>query len=29
MSFHTWPFASRAFTDALPWMAAQIHTPAR
>ena len=29
MSFHTWPFAARAFTDALAWMAAQIHTPAR
>ncbi len=28
MSFHTWPFAARAFTDALAWMAAQIHTPA-
>ena len=29
MSFHTWPFAARAFTDALAWLAAQIHTPAR
>jgi S-formylglutathione hydrolase FrmB len=28
VSFHTWPFASRAFTDALPWIATQIHTPA-
>jgi S-formylglutathione hydrolase FrmB len=27
VSYHTWQFAQRAFTDALPWMAAQIHTP--
>ena len=30
ISFHTWPFAARAFSDALPWMATQIQTlPAR
>ena len=28
VSFHTWSFASRAFSDALPWIAAQVHTPA-
>ncbi len=26
-SFHSWQFASRAFSDALPWIATQIHTP--
>ena len=26
-SFHTWQFAARAFADALPWLAGQIHTP--
>lgn len=24
---HTWQFAARAFADALPWLAARIHTP--
>ena len=24
---HDWPFAARAFSDALPWLAGQIHTP--
>jgi S-formylglutathione hydrolase FrmB len=28
VSFHTWQFAAKAFADALPRMAAQIHTPA-
>ena len=27
ISFHTWQFAERAFSDALPWLAAQIKTP--
>jgi S-formylglutathione hydrolase FrmB len=27
VSYHTWQFASRAFADALPWIATQIHTP--
>ncbi len=27
ISYHTWQFASRGFSDALPWLAAQIHTP--
>jgi S-formylglutathione hydrolase FrmB len=27
VSYHTWQFAARAFTDALPWLAAQLHTP--
>jgi S-formylglutathione hydrolase FrmB len=27
ISFHTWQFAARAFSDALPWMAAELHTP--
>ncbi|MEZ0051856.1 S-formylglutathione hydrolase FrmB [Mycobacterium sp. MAA66] len=29
VSFHTWQFAQRAFSDALPWMAGQLHTPAK
>ncbi len=28
VSFHTWQFATRGFSDALPWLAAQLHTPA-
>ncbi|BBY60613.1 alpha/beta hydrolase [Mycolicibacterium sarraceniae] len=24
---HDWPFAARAFTSALPWLAGRIHTP--
>ena len=28
VSFHTWQFAERGFSDALPWLAARIHTPA-
>ncbi|ARQ64720.1 alpha/beta hydrolase [Mycobacteroides abscessus] len=27
ISGHTWQFASRTFSDALPWLAAQIRTP--
>ncbi len=27
VSYHTWQFATRAFTDALPWLAAHVHTP--
>ena len=27
VSYHTWQFAARAFTDALPWLAAQVRTP--
>lgn len=27
ISFHTWQFAERAFSDALPWLAARIQTP--
>ncbi len=27
VGYHTWQFAAQAFSDALPWMAAQIHTP--
>lgn len=27
VSTHTWQFAARGFTDALPWLAHQIHTP--
>lgn len=27
-TFHTWQFAAYAFSDALPWLAAQIQTPA-
>ena len=27
ISFHSWQFAERAFSDALPWLAAQIQTP--
>ena len=27
ISFHTWQFAERAFSDALPWLAERIHTP--
>lgn len=27
ISFHTWQFAERGFSDALPWLAAQIQTP--
>jgi S-formylglutathione hydrolase FrmB len=27
ISYHTWQFAARAFSDALPWMAARLHTP--
>ncbi|AQT82478.1 hypothetical protein B1R94_01265 [Mycolicibacterium litorale] len=27
ISYHTWQFAERAFSDALPWLAAQIKTP--
>jgi S-formylglutathione hydrolase FrmB len=26
-SFHSWQFAALAFSDALPWITAQIHTP--
>jgi S-formylglutathione hydrolase FrmB len=29
ISYHTWQFAARAFSDALPWLAAQLHTPLR
>jgi S-formylglutathione hydrolase FrmB len=25
--FHSWQFAAQAFSDALPWIATQIHTP--
>ena len=25
---HDWPYAGAAFADALPWLAAQVHTPA-
>jgi S-formylglutathione hydrolase FrmB len=28
ISFHTWQFAERAFSDALPWLAERVHTPA-
>jgi S-formylglutathione hydrolase FrmB len=27
VSYHTWQFAAQAFSDALPWLAAQIQTP--
>jgi S-formylglutathione hydrolase FrmB len=27
VSYHTWQFAAQAFSDALPWLAGQIHTP--
>jgi S-formylglutathione hydrolase FrmB len=27
VSFHTWQFAERSFTDALPWIAGRLHTP--
>ena len=27
VSFHTWQFATKAFADALPWMAGQLHIP--
>ncbi|WP_328350006.1 esterase family protein [Mycobacterium sp. NBC_00419] len=27
ISYHTWQFAQRAFSDALPWLAARITTP--
>jgi S-formylglutathione hydrolase FrmB len=27
VSFHTWQFAERAFSDALPWLAERVHTP--
>ena len=27
ISFHTWQFAERAFSDALPWLAERIQTP--
>ncbi|CAN5608031.1 alpha/beta hydrolase-fold protein [soil metagenome] len=27
ISYHTWQFAAQAFSDALPWLAGQIHTP--
>jgi S-formylglutathione hydrolase FrmB len=27
VSYHTWQFAAQAFSDALPWMAGQVHTP--
>ena len=27
ISFHTWQFAAKAFSEALPWLATQIHTP--
>ncbi|WP_201274423.1 alpha/beta hydrolase family protein [Mycolicibacterium sp. CH28] len=27
ISYHTWQFAERGFSDALPWLAAQIGTP--
>ncbi len=26
--YHTWQFAARAFSDALPWMARRVHAPA-
>ena len=26
--YHTWQFAARAFSDALPWIAQRVHTPA-
>ncbi len=25
--YHTWQFAARAFTNALPWLAQRVHTP--
>ena len=25
--YHTWQFAARAFSDALPWIAQRVHTP--
>jgi S-formylglutathione hydrolase FrmB len=27
VSFHTWQFATKAFSEALPWLAATVHTP--
>jgi len=27
VSFHTWQFAAKAFSEALPWLAGQLHTP--
>jgi S-formylglutathione hydrolase FrmB len=26
--YHTWQFAARAFSDAFPWIAQRVHTPA-
>lgn len=27
VSFHTWQFAERSFSDALPWLAGELHAP--
>jgi S-formylglutathione hydrolase FrmB len=27
IGYHTWQFAARAFSDAMPWIAQRVQTP--